>query len=574
MAVSETLKKRKCGPKTKSGCQTCKIRRIKCDETRPICLRCSKTGRKCDGYALEAVAIPLDNRRSLALVQRLHTHTPGNSQEKRAFQYFITRTAVELSGFYSSSFWEQLILQASTAEPSLRHAVTGIGALHEEYVNGTLKYDVDKSNPTFAVSQYTKALGHLRKSLANGKQPPLTALMSCILFVCFDSLRGHFTSAMVHLHSGLKILRDLRTDSAAESDIIEESLGPLFNRLSLQSILYVDTRTTVIRRDFVAQLRFVRSKDDEVPEAFQTLEEARTCLNQAADGLFRVFYLCDGDLPISQQPAESYAMFDTYYTKLQAWNPAFERFMAAKSQILNGRQLRGAAVLKIHATIVKIMAEASPGLLDDRPIGEAMNDHATFEPFTNDFRIVVTLCKSIIAAAEQDIKLGRPALNFSTDLGIVGPLYYVCCRCRDLQLRTQALELLTRCPRREGMWDSEVGVRMIKEYWAIEERHQAFQKDSAAELGINIPLCEVVDLVFTDGMRWEWVWKNPLDPPTRESSIDTVSTTSVSTPGGGWADMVRSGRAYSSIKKETASFSSSPHTFYFFKHERNSPQPP
>lgn len=281
-----------------------------------------------------------------------------------------------------------------------------------------------------------------------------------------------------------------------------------------------------------------------------------------------------GELPINQQPLESYEMFDTYYSKLQAWNPAFERFMAAKSQSLNGRELRGAAVLKIHATTLKVMAEASPGLDDDRPTSEAMNDHATFEPFTNDFRIVVTLCKSIIAAAEQDIKLGKPALNFSTDLGIVGPLYYVGCRCRDYNLRNQALDLLSRCPRREGMWDSEVGVRMIKEYWAIEERHIAFQKDNAQELGINIPLCEVVDLVFTDGMRWEWVWKNPLDSPTRESSMDTASTSSVSTPGGGWADMVRSGRAYGSIRKDAGSLSSSAHTFYFFKHDRNSSSHP
>jgi hypothetical protein len=269
-------------------------------------------------------------------------------------------------------------------------------------------------------------------------------------------------------------------------------------------------------------------------------------------------------------------MFDTYYTKLRAWNSAFEKFMTAKSQFLNGRELRGAALLKIHATIVKIMAEASPGPGDDRPIGEAMNAPATFEPLTNDFRIVVTLCKSIIAAAEQDVQLGKPALNFSTDLGIVGPLYYVACRCRDFPLRNQALDLLTRCPRREGMWDSEVGVRMIKEYWAIEKRHMAFQKDSAQELGINIPLSEVVDLVFTDGMRWEWIWKNPLDPPTmvRESSMDTVSSSSVSTPGGGWADVVRSGRSYGSTRKDTGVRLSTPSTFCFFKHDRNSLQPP
>jgi hypothetical protein len=79
-------------------------------------------------------------------------------------------------------------------------------------------------------------------------------------------------------------------------------------------------------------------------------------------------------------------MLDKYYNQLQAWNPSYEKFMTTKFQSLSSRELRGAAVLKIHATIVKIMAEASPSLGDERPIGEVMNDHATFEPFTSDFR--------------------------------------------------------------------------------------------------------------------------------------------------------------------------------------------
>ncbi|KAH6663086.1 hypothetical protein B0J14DRAFT_280144 [Halenospora varia] len=37
-------------PKVKTGCQTCKIRRVKCDETKPACLRCVRFGHKCDGY--------------------------------------------------------------------------------------------------------------------------------------------------------------------------------------------------------------------------------------------------------------------------------------------------------------------------------------------------------------------------------------------------------------------------------------------------------------------------------------------------------------------------------------------
>ncbi|KAK2059145.1 hypothetical protein LY76DRAFT_615956 [Colletotrichum caudatum] len=37
-------------PKVRTGCRTCKVRRVKCDEARPTCERCRKVGMACDGY--------------------------------------------------------------------------------------------------------------------------------------------------------------------------------------------------------------------------------------------------------------------------------------------------------------------------------------------------------------------------------------------------------------------------------------------------------------------------------------------------------------------------------------------
>ncbi|KAF7862615.1 hypothetical protein EAF04_007488 [Stromatinia cepivora] len=37
-------------PKVKTGCNNCKNRRVKCDETRPQCTKCVRSGRQCDGY--------------------------------------------------------------------------------------------------------------------------------------------------------------------------------------------------------------------------------------------------------------------------------------------------------------------------------------------------------------------------------------------------------------------------------------------------------------------------------------------------------------------------------------------
>lgn len=153
---------------------------------------------------------------------------------------------------------------------------------------------------------------------------------------------------------------------------------------------------------------------------------------------------------------------------------------------------------------------APPNLYDLRPTAEAANAPESFKSHVGEFRIVVNLSKSLIAASEVDLKSGRSPLTFSTDLGLVGPLYYCCVKCPDRLIRIEALEALSRYPRREGMWDSVAGIRMIREFWEIEERHQAFQKESEDENVLPIPLNEVVDLVLRDGMQWEWKWNPPV----------------------------------------------------------------
>ncbi|CAH0047427.1 unnamed protein product [Clonostachys solani] len=40
-------RKRKVFPRTKSGCSTCKSKKVKCDEKRPVCVRCVRNGRQC-----------------------------------------------------------------------------------------------------------------------------------------------------------------------------------------------------------------------------------------------------------------------------------------------------------------------------------------------------------------------------------------------------------------------------------------------------------------------------------------------------------------------------------------------
>lgn len=46
--------------RTKTGCLTCRRRRIKCDEEKPICRKCHKSHRYCEGYNQRVIFMPTD----------------------------------------------------------------------------------------------------------------------------------------------------------------------------------------------------------------------------------------------------------------------------------------------------------------------------------------------------------------------------------------------------------------------------------------------------------------------------------------------------------------------------------
>lgn len=62
------------------------------------------------------------------------------------------------------------------------------------------------------------------------------------------------------------------------------------------------------------------------------------------------------------------------------------------------------------------------------------------------------------------------APSFSLSPGIVSPVFVAISRCRDPHIRRQALHLLRKCKRREGLWDSALAARLGEMVIQIEEQ--------------------------------------------------------------------------------------------------------
>lgn len=281
------------------------------------------------------------------------------------------------------------------------------------------------------------------------------ALMSCVLFVCFDSLTGQFDSAITHLHSGFEILQNCPA--------LDALFYRIFVRLGLQAMFFVDTRTlNTNRRGERVHMWKMCSEDQTVPAEFTSLKQARNTLIDIFDGGMHYFY--GNPEPADPDPKEEIQTWRDMerlpgpnrgqaeqVMKLQSWAKAFDIFLKHESVSLTSRDLRGATLLKIHHYVAMNLLHAKLAWM-------------TSVVFIDNYRRIVSLCQSLVKA-----ELSGYRVDFSSDLGIVPVLYYVSLNCRVVEIRLQALEMLEATPRREGMWDSRVASLIIRRAMALEE---------------------------------------------------------------------------------------------------------
>ncbi|CZS98976.1 uncharacterized protein RAG0_07503 [Rhynchosporium agropyri] len=120
--------------------------------------------------------------------------------------------------------------------------------------------------------------------------------------------------------------------------------------------------------------------------------------------------------------------------------------MITKSNRFTNREIRGAALLKIHHATAKIIASLNTESSEMRDVCEEDPNYFVNQSLA-DFEVVINLSTPLIAAVVKNAENGKPLLTSSSDLGLIGPLYYICISCPDSALREKAMELLLSCPR-------------------------------------------------------------------------------------------------------------------------------
>ncbi|KAF2159346.1 hypothetical protein M409DRAFT_60928 [Zasmidium cellare ATCC 36951] len=291
-------------PKTKSGCKTCRSRRIKCDETKPSCKKCLTGDRTCEWFESASPTPPKSSpessdqsERRVLLPARSAVYVPDPSSadvqpsslglgldawERSALGFFINRTARDLGYSFPTIEWISRTLQLSHEEPALRYAMVALGSMHQArraYTHTSMSPVIEPGHLKNALGGYGKAMTHLRRriedsSVGNRIQTTSMILLSCLLFFCFEQLQGEQATACLHMQKGQRIIKEML--SSPHSTQIEPFLKATYGLFSgfedLDFTLFQGQTLDPTDRRGVAEIAA------SMPAYFYNFEQAKICL--------------------------------------------------------------------------------------------------------------------------------------------------------------------------------------------------------------------------------------------------------------------------------------------------------
>ncbi|KAJ5175423.1 uncharacterized protein N7482_001300 [Penicillium canariense] len=464
------------GKRVKTGCKTCKIRRVKCDENRPACRRCVSTGRVCDGYGIWGGGTPHANR-ALSIYC---TPVPVVTREEQgSFDWFMEKARRKFTSLYSSDFWETLVFQASAQEPCVRHAVIALSAAHRFErgdspwtVPATYGYDAAR----FTLQQYNKAISYLRVGTATNKHALRVALITCMLFVTLEYLRGQYSMGSAHLRHGIQLLTNISVPQPRSSmspnilspaeDFAHNALIDSYARLAIQSAMFghVPSRMCLVMR---------APAGNAFPPEFHSMQHARQTLDNLmnrAHCLKRHLH----DLKPEGRLTDESEFFDTRHkilTELSCWHQAFRATLAhIKTETTSPRDIHGCILLGTYYEMVVIIASVCLPSAKE----------TIFDSHTENFIAMIggfeDLCTSssrthIYAKELEPLLRGAEfgGQGFTVEAGFIPPVYCTGLKCRVPRVRRQAIRILRSVPHREGVWNGPLLADVLEQVIRIEE---------------------------------------------------------------------------------------------------------
>ncbi|KAJ5215697.1 uncharacterized protein N7498_002104 [Penicillium cinerascens] len=452
--------------KSRSGCKTCKIRRVKCDEERPICFRCSSTGRQCEYKGSRALSLALHTPFASTPGYALSFSPNTGQRERRAFEYYFHHVSPHLAGGMGIDFWTGVVPQICRSEPAVWDAMIAISALFE-YPNQCLDFHFlsDRRNKAYSLSNvqqdaltwYSRSISSVHSQIQHGRTDPYIVLISCALFICVETIQGRMEEALELYRQGVSLILNLRAQLVhrgvyfEKAALLERNVFPLFLRMGILSLTISGTQppsellalfkagintgvasvvsarnnivvlaaeTMLFEREATLHLREVGAESAVSAEMVAKKEALRAQLNEWHQGYTN---LCQSNSPSSTEPIHLEPMLLIYH--------------AAALICVTGCLRQQETVYDVHFADFSTIVEHSTVIL-----GDSSGPNGVQPPFTFEMNVGVPLAVTVL-------------------------------RCRDPGLRRRALDLMRRAPPIQGFFKSTPLAHLAENLMRLEESY-------------------------------------------------------------------------------------------------------
>jgi hypothetical protein len=362
-------------------------------------------------------------------------------------------------------------------EPVVRNAIIALGTLHEDYQDRCGKYSpqlIDDQSYQHALKLYGGALRELNQRLNEPtKSNAKLAIIASILFACFEVLRRNNMAAVIHYQQGMReLIRQMNLPQSTDNSLTPYSPGSKvrFREMpqdEVDELLRVFARYDIQACTFSKDIAEPLSTDvSQVPRILPTnltLSQVRYHLDNL---LVSVYQLVKSDarmyrywkrdaVPLDWQTRrqEALEIFD-------AWMAALENFFSAQGPRLSSTDIKSLLGLRLQIKTAVIMLKVC---IDSGP-------ESTFDDFEDDFEDMVFKVEQMTTALAmpEQRPLEDEATPFTMELGIVHPLFFVACKCRDWSLRRRAVAQLKRAGK-EGVWEGPIVAVLAQRIVELEE---------------------------------------------------------------------------------------------------------
>ena len=417
-------------------------RRIKCDETRPVCKRCTISGHTC-GYQEQRTS-PSDNPAAVMLLTLDPQAAPfmkaASARERRAFHAFRTTVAPSMANSNDEIFWTHDIPRASQVSPAIWHVVLSVTTLRlkEPTPDETSSHSrTTNDSEVFSLTHYGKAISQLVKIMDQPDIPFFdqeVLLIASLVCLEMSMLRGETKEIFIHAFHAIQLFRSWKSWQMNHQSFIrhKDCLLTKPTLLTMMKVLEASFLWTGATKHAPTEVDLNRKDAKPFPSviaAFEELEPLMSGLTTLYQGgfLYRTYL----EQPNMEPDGRIY-----YRQEIDAWE---RRYSNTKyPQDFTSIEAALDLVIEVWLLTMDVTLQVSPHHLEDE-----------WDDLTESFRNIVSRTEVIVqndTTSDDSVRSDTqgPVRTYITALSQA--LYQVALLCRDHAVRRRAISAMRRLP--------------------------------------------------------------------------------------------------------------------------------